>query len=606
MRLSPLLAPGVFFMSQTLIRVLHVSKSFGPHDVFDNISFSINTGAKAALVGANGVGKSTLARCLAGVESVTSGRITPLHDQVLVAYLPQTPDLPANKTARGILEARAHELGAAVRSGVEETLRHFRLDGEIAALPVDALSGGQKTRLALARMWLAQPDLIILDEPTNNLDYAGSEQLIDIINGYRNAVLVISHDRYFLDQIVTAVLELQPHQLKEYHGNYSEYRRQKQAAFEQRYKQYQSEQKEIRRIEMAIEKQMRWFRQAHKQAGQNDFYRSRAKKNAARAKAAIARLERAKADGISAPKAERSISLQLSQESSSGIRIFSAENLGKAFAYPLFKGGNFHIMRGDKVGLVGANGSGKTTLIRMLLGLEAPTEGALWATPALKAGYLEQELNNLRQDAPLLESVLSLFGQPTGELRQRVCHLLVSFLFPADTWEKPLRVLSEGEKRRVALIRLLLGEYNVLLLDEPTNHLDVLAREKLEEALMAYQGTLILTSHDRYLVQNVCNKIIAIADGRIHLYPGTLQEYLERLAAQGNTAASATAGKSQFGRQTDTASAQDGELSPEERLLMENRRAWLIGQLGRAKDPDEEEKLRLEYLALSKALRQRS
>jgi macrolide transport system ATP-binding/permease protein len=609
MRLSPLFTSGVFFMSQTLVRVLNAGKSFGPHDVFNNINFSLNTGEKAALVGANGVGKSTLARCLAGLESITSGQITTLHDRVMMAYLPQTPQLPQGKAVRTILEERAQELAVAVRFGVEETLKHFKLDGKVATLTADALSGGQKTRVALARMWLEQPDLLILDEPTNNLDHAGTEQLINILNGYANAVLVISHDRYFLDQVVTHIFELQPHQLTEYHGNYTFYRQQKQAAFARQYQQYQSEQKAIRRIEAAIDKQLRWFHLAHNQARQNDFYRSRAKKNAARAKATIARLERAKAASISAPQAERSISLQLSQESGGGTRIFLAENLSKAYAYPLFTGGDFHILRGEKVGLVGANGVGKTTLIRMLLGLEAPTAGSLWVTPTLKVGYLEQELNSLRQDVPLLESILSLFSQPTGELRQRVCYLLTSFLFPTDTWQKPLQVLSEGERRRVALIRLLLGEYNVLLLDEPTNHLDLLAREKLEEAMMAYQGTLILTSHDRYLVQNVCNKIIAIQDGRIVTYPGPLNEYLHWQSQQSPDATTVTPGAQgkepefghRLGRQVDKAPAED--LSPEERLLMENRRAWLIGQLGQAKDPEEEEKLRLEYLALSKALR---
>ncbi|HHW10387.1 MAG TPA: ABC-F family ATP-binding cassette domain-containing protein [Firmicutes bacterium] len=519
-------------MSQTLLRVTNLAKSFGWYTVFHNVNFILSTGEKAALVGPNGVGKSTLFRILAGLDEPTFGSVTYLSDRVTCGYLPQYPEFGPAATAVAVLSAEEAMLGAAARATAAEALARFGFSGADANLPAEHLSGGQKTRLALARIWLSLPDLLLLDEPTNHLDYEGIAWLEGFVRDYPHTVLVISHDRYFLNQVAGRILELSPNGITAYNGNYDNYRQQKEAAFQQQLRNYTNTQREIKRIEAAIDRQMRWFLAAHRRAGQHDFYRSKAKKGAQRAKATIKRLERLKERSVEKPKAQAAISLQLDQEQRTGNRVFLATDLGHAYSRPLFRHADFAILHGEKVGIIGPNGAGKTTLLRLLLGEEQPTWGNVWRTPSLRPGYLEQEMESLDLSATLLDGVLSLLPVRTPEGRQRTCYLLASFLFPQETWCKPLQALSYGERKRVALIRLLLCGYNVLVLDEPTNHLDLPAREKLEEALRAYDGTILVVSHDRYLIQNVCTKVLCIRDERIEVYPGTFNEYMNWRRAQ--------------------------------------------------------------------------
>lgn len=578
----------MFLLGQALIQVMNLAKTFGQRSLFSDLNFSIGSNERIALVGPNGIGKTTLVRMILGLEPATSGTVRCLDDALVMGYLPQALELPAHGCARSVLTAEEQVLGAAIRCSVSEALGRFGFGDEEAALPLAQLSGGQKSRLVLARCWLSLPDLLVLDEPTNHLDQEGCERLAKIVSTYPYTIVTISHDRYFLDQVARRVLELSPTGLGDYSGNYSDYRRQKQEAVERQARQHRKEQKQIRRIEENIARQMRWFHLAHRQAGQHDFYRARAKKTAARAKATIKRLERMKSAATAKPRPEKAISLELSSDERLGTRLLLAEGLGKAFARTLFRGADFAITRGDKIGLVGPNGAGKTTLLRILLGLEPPTWGTVWVSPSLRPGFLEQEMHQLRGDISVLDSVLSLFSWRTPECHQRVRHTLALFLFSQSDWEKPLAVLSEGERRRIALIRLLLGDHNILMLDEPTNHLDIPAREQVEEALQAYDGTMIVVTHDRYLMQTVCTKILAITDGRVLTYPGTYREYLDW-----RTQAQVSADSVDKGR----------VLSADERLLLENRRAWLAAQLGSATDAEQVAQVEAEFMEVSRALR---
>lgn len=560
-------------MHLPLLSVRNIAKSFGWHDIFHDVSFELAIGEKIALVGPNGVGKTTLLRIIAKQIPPSDGTITYHLKKMSCGFLPQKPELLNANTARFMLEKAAQSLGAAVRYNVGEALARFGFSGIEADIPLHKLSGGQKTRLALARIWLSLPDLLILDEPTNHLDQEGLAWLEEAIRQYPHTVLCVSHDRYFLDQVAQGILELSSDGIKSYKGNYSAYRRIKEDAFRQQLQVYKDEQKEIRRIETTIAQQMRWFQAAHHQAGTHDYYRARAKKMASRAKSTISRLERAKQKSVKKPRDEDHIQLDLATDKHSGNRIILADNLGKSYDSTLFSHANFSIQRHDKVGLIGANGVGKTTLISIMLGFTSPTHGSLWRSPSLHAGYLEQEMHGLESKQNLLESVLAAFPQQTVETQQRARSLLASFLFKAADINKPLGVLSYGEKQRVALIRLLIGNYNVLFLDEPTNHLDLPAREKLEEALVAYNGTLVLASHDRYLLQKVCTKILSFEAGTINCYPGRYDEYLQKQA-----------------------------ISNDDRLLLEHRLAVLSGQLATCTDPDEKIILETEYIKIKRKL----
>lgn len=580
-------------MSKPLVQIQDLSKSYGFREIVKNINFIVRENEKVALVGPNGVGKSTLLRIIAGLEAPTSGTVRFFRKPLSIGYIPQDPDFSTELTAWDVLLEEQARLGSAAQASAAEAISRFGITKAEADLPVAFLSGGQRTRLALARMWLSRPEFLLLDEPTNHLDMDGLMWLEDFVRKYPGTALVVSHDRYFLDRVVSRVVELAPDRATEYAGTYTDYRRAKAKAFEEQLARYKAEQKEIRRIEEAIERQMRWFEKAHRDAGKNTeirssehFYRARAKRAAKRAKATVKRLESMKARSVEKPRPERAITLAGFNEGAAGRRIVVAEDLTKSFDKPLFEGSDFSILRGEKVGIVGPNGAGKTTLVRMILGEESPSAGTLWVSPGVKAGYLDQELSGLNPEASVLDEVLSLFPRRSKEVVTRVRTFLGCFLFSGDDVEKQIRVLSTGERKRVALLKLLLSDYNLLVLDEPTEHLDLPAREKLEEALSAYSGTLLLVSHDRYLLSRVCTKVLAIEERRIRTYLGGFEEYWEkRKAAQ-------------------TARAPDTQGPSVERLLLETRLAYLSSTLAlMSKDDPEYAALEGEFFRVARKLR---
>lgn len=572
-------------MYEPILRLDKLAKSYGFHQIFTNVSFLLKDGEKVALVGPNGIGKSTLLKIIVGMEVADSGTVIPLQEPLLCQYVPQMPKFGPS-TAWDVLSQEEHRLGVLARGTTAEAISRFGFSEGEAYLPTSSLSGGQKTRLALAKAWLSQPDLLLLDEPTNHLDIDALEWLEEFLVTYPGSVLVVSHDRVFLDNVATRVLELGKDGVTEYQGNYSFYREAKAKAFTSQMSQYESEQKRIRKLEAAIDQQMRRFEQSHRIAGQHDFYRSKAKKLAKTAKAHVKRLEVMKESSIAKPRAERSISLTEFESMDSGRRLVFAEDLGKSYDKPLFRQGNFSVLRGDKVALVGPNGAGKTTLLRMILGREQPSTGELWVSPSASIGYLDQEMDELDLDKTVLDEVLMALPRQTKEDITNVRTFLAKLLFRSDDLEKTIGVLSVGEKKRVAMAKLLLSAFNLLLLDEPTDHLDLPTRETLEEALIAYEGTWVLVSHDRYLLRKVCNKVIAIIDGSIVTYPGGFKEYEARLEK---------AAKKDKGA---------GTLSSEERLLLETRLAQLSSELGTIpKDDPIYQELERDFLDTARKLR---
>ena len=566
-------------MSRPLLQANRLSKSYGFREIFNNISFVLREGGRVALVGPNGVGKSTLIKILAGKENATSGTVTFFDNTSTVGYVPQDIDFDPTVTPWDVLTDERFRLGSPSLSEAAEALSRFGFTDADSELLISNLSGGEKTKLALARVWLFRPDILLLDEPTNYLDHAALDRLEDIVRGYPGTILLVSHDRYFLDRTVERIIELSPHGVVEYRGNYTAYREMKEKDFASHLARYEKEQKEIRRIQVAIDRQKRWAEKAHRDAGTHDFYRRKAKEAAQRAKGVVSRLEAFKKTSISKPKQEKAITFDGFQAEGGGRVIVTADGLTKAFDKLLFKESDFSVQRGDKVGIVGANGSGKTTLLKLILGQELPSEGAIWVSPGVRIGYVDQQLEHFDPKVSVLEEVLSSFESQSPELVTKVRTMLGCFLFTPDDIDKSMEVLSPGEKKRVALIKLLMSNLNVLLLDEPTEHLDLLSREKLEEALASYRGTVILVSHDRYLLKKVCTRVLSIENQTIRTYLGGFKEYHESYKAKDR-------------RQAVDKAKWDQEASPklctEERLLLETRLARLNSQLSMMTkgDPD--------------------
>ncbi|NMB26226.1 MAG: ABC-F family ATP-binding cassette domain-containing protein [Firmicutes bacterium] len=571
-------------MLNPILRADSLAKSYGFHQVFSNVSFMLRTREKVALVGPNGIGKSTLLKILAGLEEPDSGTIAQLQEPLLCRYVPQMPKFELS-TPWDVLTKEAVELGVLARGTPHEAMSRFGFSETEAILPTKHLSGGQKTRLALARAWLSQPDLLLLDEPTNHLDMAALDWLEGFVMEYPGCVFVVSHDRVFLDNVVSRVLELECDGITEYTGNYTAYREAKAQAFVQQMSEYEADQRRIRRLEATIDQQMRRFQQSHGSAGQHDFYRGKAKKLAKTGKAQMKRLESMKETSVAKPKAEEHISLIDFAVQDGGRRVVVAEELGKSYARELFARGNFSILRGDKVALVGPNGSGKTTLLKMILGQVEPSQGRLWVSPNVSMGYLDQEMDELNPDNTVLAETLSVFPQQTSEQMTRARTFLAGLLFGADDLEKSIRMLSVGEQKRVAMAKLLLGVFDLLLLDEPTDHLDLPSREKLEEALLRYDGTLILVSHDRYLLGRVSSKVIALDGGNMIVYPGGFREYEARQA------------------RLQEASAKPEALSAEERLLLETRLAQLGSDLAKlSKEESAYADIETEFIEIARRL----
>jgi macrolide transport system ATP-binding/permease protein len=587
-------------MSRPLLQANRLSKSYGFREIFNNISFVLREGDRVALVGPNGVGKSTLLKILAGIESATSGTVTFFDDASTIGYVPQDIDFDLNLTPWDVLTGEHNRLGCPSFSDAAEALSRFGFTDADSGLPTSNLSGGEKTRLALARVWIFRPDILLLDEPTNYLDHDALDRLEDFVRDYPGTVLVVSHDRYFQDRVVERIIELSPSQTAEHRGNYTAYRETKEKDFVSHLAQYENEQKEIRRIEVAIDRQVRWAEKAHRDAGTHDFYRRKAKKAAQRAKGVVSRLEALKKTSISRPKREKAITFDGFQGEGGGRVIVTADGLSKAFDKVLFQASDFSIQRGDKVGIVGPNGSGKTTLLKLILGQELPSEGAIWVSPGARIGYMDQQLENLDPKLSVLEEVLSNSRHRTPELITKVRTMLGCFLFTPDDVEKWIEVLSPGERKRVAFIKLLMSNLNVLILDEPTEHLDLLSRDKLEDALASYGGTVILVSHDRYLLKKVCTKLLSIENLKIRTYLGGFEEYHERrkMKARHHKARLPAAGEAQRNQEVLP------EVRTEEKLLLETKLARLNSQLSTmTKDDPAYQDIEREYFEIAGRLR---
>ncbi len=533
-----------------ILALQNVRKSFGTHEVLKSVSFTLQERERMGLVGVNGSGKSTLMKIIAGQETADEGTVS-LQKGLRAGYLAQQGELTGEETVLETLEsvfepqrrmeAELRELeqemsvsgtdpemlrrlggrydalnrefersnGYGWRSSVQGVLAGLKLR-EHQQMKTALLSGGERTRLCLGRMLLSEPDLLLLDEPTNHLDLKSIAWLEDYLAAYRGAVLVISHDRYFLDRVCGRMAELLMGTVETYDGNYTEYLEKRTAVYEVRMKAWELQQKEIARQKAVIAMYRRFNREKSIRAAE-----SREK-----------RLE--KIERLEKPQEEGTVRFRFETRRRTGDDVLMTEGLTKGYGERvLFRDLKLHVRAGDRIALIGDNGTGKSTLLRCLTGEEKPDAGVIrWGT-GVDLGYYDQHQAGLHGDKTVLDEVWDRF--PRME-QYEVRGALGMFLFSGDDVFAPVHTLSGGEKGRVALTELMLRKDNVLLLDEPTNHRDMDSREVLEEALAGFPGTIIAVSHDRYFINRFAEKVCVLDGEEIREYLGNYDSYYDKVS----------------------------------------------------------------------------
>lgn len=532
-----------------ILSAQHIAKSFGVNAVLRDVSLTVQQGDRIGLVGVNGCGKSTLMRILAGLDAQDGGEIS-LVRGLRVGYLAQQNMVTSGETVWNELqkvyeqvfamEKKLHELEDEMAHAHTDAQRFAQLSADYDRLTqrfeeadgyswksmvsgvlnglgfkpaqydqcVDSLSGGEQTRLCLARLLLQKPDLLLLDEPTNHLDMETLQWLENYLAAYKGSVLVISHDRYFLDHVCTGIVEILMGSSEQYNGNYTRYIAQRQERFESRMRAYEIQQKEIERQQAII-------------ARYRMFNREKSIRAAESREKALDRMEK-----LEKPVDERAIRFSFEARRRTGEDVLQLTEISKSFGEKhLFHDLTLRVRAGDRVALIGPNGVGKSTLIKIIVGEEQPDTGFIRYGSNVDIGYYDQHQSTLHADKTALDEIWDRFPQME---QSNVRGALGMFLFTGDDVFKPIHTLSGGEKGRVALTTLMLRKDNLLLLDEPTNHLDMDSREVLEDALTDFGGTIITVSHDRYFINRIANRIIEMQPDGVTEYIGNYDDYIER------------------------------------------------------------------------------
>ena len=579
-----------------LLTLQNVNKAFAMNEVLKDVSLTLQAGQRMGLVGVNGSGKSTLFRLINGDMEPDSGTISLVRDTT-VGMLTQDADIHSELTIQQELERvfepvrrmeermrrMEHEMAEVHDDpeAFEQLSRAYtrlvdrfedaggyawpsRIQGVLAGLgfargrenqPANQLSGGEKTRLCLARLLLTQPDLLMLDEPTNHLDLASTQWLEDTLKKYRGTVLVISHDRYFLNAVCDCMAELSMKRLTQYAGNYDRFAIQRQANLERQLKEYRLQQTEIARQEAIIARYRMYNREKSIKAAE-----SREKR--------LEKLER-----IERPVSEQKVRFNFTARRRTGDDVLMLRGLSKGFdGRTLFEGFDLHLRAGDRVAIIGPNGVGKSTLLNIIAGKLAPDSGTVAFGSNVDLGYYDQQQATLHPNKDVMSEVWDDFPRLEPD---RVRGVLALFLLTGDDVFQPVGTLSGGERGRVALAKLMLKQDNLLLLDEPTNHLDMDSREVLEGALEDFEGTILTVSHDRYFINKVASRVIEMTPEDATEYIGNYDDYLEKKRLQ-------EAGGDEIASGGLTRTQQDKEKR-RQRLLKESAKA-LQAKLKTAED----------------------
>lgn len=519
----------------------NVLKSYNGIVIFKNISGKINDGEKVGLIGANGVGKTSLVKILLKFEDQDSGRVEYVPEDIKIGYLKQHGNFDDNDSVTEILNNLAHTMETSInfdsyskklkrsliKLGLKETDMHKRFS---------KLSGGEKTKLSLCIVLAQNPDMLILDEPTNHLDVESIKWLENFINSINKTVLIISHDRLFLDNTVNKIFEMNKSYLKEYKGNYTAYKNQKDFNIKSLQNKLKKQTKEITKLEKNIELKKQWFHRAEKNEKNrsklpNRHMRKTSVKHHNSIMAKQQKINKLISRKVQIPKDDISAAFEIfNKRSYNGDKLpkylIKINRLKKNFGNRvIFDKVSFNIRKNDKVALIGINGTGKTTLLKILLGLEKADSGTVSINPALKIGYFSQELEGLNFENTVIQEIIQC-GVNKAEARS----ILAAFLFRNDKLTNQIKTLSMGEKCRVVFAKLLTYGCNMLFLDEPTNHMDIVSRENIQNVLKSFKGTIIFVSHDRYFVKSIASRFLEIENRRIISYEGDYNYYLQKKA----------------------------------------------------------------------------
>lgn len=534
------------------LSVRNLTMTFIERNLFTDVSFDVEERDKVGFIGANGVGKTTLFKILNGEISPVSGTVT-FSKNVRPGYMEQhacnNPRADVYHELLSVFDrlsdmeteisALAHQIdnksgnldklverqtmlieqferagGLTYKSRTRSALLGLGFSENDFTMPVGNLSGGQRSKLCLAKLLLSQSNMLLLDEPTNHLDIDAIAWLEGFLRDFKGAMIIISHDRYFLDNVTNKTIELEHNRAMVYKGSYSEFVKKKESVNESLKNKYEHDLKEIKRIEGIVEQQKRWG-QAH-----NFITAASKQKEADRIK-----------DGLVAPESElETMRMHFEPRCESGNDVLICKNLAKSFDdKQLFKNVDIHIRKGERVFIIGGNGCGKTTLFRILTGKTPMNSGEYDYGANVEIGYFDQMQQNLDLSKTALDEVWDTFPNMT---QTEVRSALASFLFKGDEVFKPLSKMSGGERARVSLLKLMLKGSNFLLLDEPTNHLDASSREELEKTLLDYSGTMLIVSHDRYFINKIADRILLLKNNGVKEYLGNYDYYLERTTAE--------------------------------------------------------------------------
>lgn len=512
-----------------------INKSYGFNNVLNNLSFDVKTNERVALIGSNGCGKTTTLKIIMGIESYDSGNIS-IRKESKIGYLTQMPpkeddnvsaksvylrgvqelidlenkindfveNMSSNEKDIKLLDKLQEEFrisgGYSLKEKIEKIRNGFKITNELLDREYNKLSGGEKTLINLASIILSNPDILLLDEPTNHLDIDTLEWFEEYLSSYNGTVVIISHDRYFLDRTVNKIIEIENGNANIYHGNYSYYLKESEKRLMVEFQNYKNQQKEIKALKEAIERYKVWGAKSDNPM----FFR--------RAKAIETRLE--KMEVIEKPKTKSELRINLNVEDRTSNRVMVISNLNlKIGNKELLRNSHMEVYYKERVCLMGKNGAGKTTLIKNIL---SNTHDNIKLGTNIKIGYIPQEIRFDNEDLTIYEHMRKIFVGSESELRSK----LNQFYFTADNIDKKVKNLSGGEKVRLKLLELILKNANFLILDEPTNHIDIDTREILEESLLAYDGTILFISHDRYFINKIATKIVMIENKEMITYNG--------------------------------------------------------------------------------------